>query len=58
MLVLSRDPGEAIYTGEEIDIVILSVKGIHVRIGIAAPRDVPVLRSEIYQPPDIDTECQ
>ena len=47
MLVLSRKPGEAIRIGEDIEISIIEVRGDTVRIGIDAPRSVPVFRKEL-----------
>lgn len=49
MLVLSRNPEEAILIGDEVKITVLSVKGKQVRLGIEAPRDVAVNREEIHQ---------
>jgi carbon storage regulator len=48
MLILTRRVGEALKIGDNIDITILSIKGNQVRIGINAPKDVPVHREEIY----------
>jgi carbon storage regulator len=58
MLVLTRHPGESIVIGVNIVVKILEVHGSVVRIGIDAPRDVPVRRSEleIYQPPSTREE--
>jgi carbon storage regulator len=47
MLVLSRKPGEKIHIGTGITITVVAAKGNKVRIGIDAPKDVPVLRSEL-----------
>ena len=51
MLILTRRTGEAIYIGEEaaITVKILNVRGNQVRLGITAPKDLPVHREEIYQ---------
>ena len=46
MLVLSRKPGEAIRIGDDIEISVIEVRGDTVRIGINAPRNVPVFRME------------
>lgn len=47
MLVLTRKPGESIVIGEDVEIMIISVEGEAVRVGISAPRAVPVHRSEV-----------
>lgn len=49
MLILSRRPGETIRIGDDIEVVVLGVKGNQVRIGVTAPRDTEVHREEIYQ---------
>jgi carbon storage regulator len=49
MLVLSRRPGEALLIGQGIRVVILSVEGERVRVGIEAPREVLVLRAELAE---------
>lgn len=49
MLILTRRVGETIKIGDDIDVTILGVKGNQVRVGIAAPRDTAVHRSEIYE---------
>jgi carbon storage regulator len=48
MLVLTRKPKESIMIGDQIEISVLSVTGEKVRIGIEAPREVPVFRKEVY----------
>ena len=47
MLVLSRCKGESITIGENITVTVVSTNSDKVRIGITAPRDVPILRSEL-----------
>ncbi|OPX94502.1 MAG: hypothetical protein A4E53_00057 [Pelotomaculum sp. PtaB.Bin104] len=49
MLVLSRKKGEAIYVGHNIKIVIVDLQKDYVRVGIEAPDDIDIYRSEIYQ---------
>ena len=49
MLILTRRAGETLVIGNDINVRILSVKGGQVRIGVDAPKDVPVHREEIYQ---------
>ena len=48
MLVLTRKSNQSIMIGDEIEISVLSVMGEKVRIGIDAPRSVPVFRKEVY----------
>jgi carbon storage regulator len=48
MLVLTRKSNQSIMIGDEIEVSVLSVMGDKVRIGIRAPQDVPVFRTEIY----------
>jgi carbon storage regulator len=48
MLVLMRKPGEKIMIGDDIEIQILEINGLQVKIGVKAPKDIPVHREEIY----------
>lgn len=48
MLVLTRKPGQAITIGDNIEIVVVEIKGDQVRLGISAPREVVVHRKEVY----------
>lgn len=48
MLALSRKKNEALIINNNIEITILEVKGDQVKIGITAPKDVPVYRKEVY----------
>ena len=48
MLALSRKKKEAIVINNNIEITILEVKGDQVKIGISAPKEVPVYRKEVY----------
>lgn len=48
MLALSRKQGESIMVGGNIELTILEIKGEQVKIGISAPKSVPVYRKEIY----------
>lgn len=48
MLALSRKKGEALVINNNIEITILDIKGDQVKVGIAAPKEVPVYRKEVY----------
>ena len=48
MLALSRKKGEAIIVNNNVEITILEVKGDQVKIGVSAPKEVPVYRKEVY----------
>lgn len=66
MLVLTRKAKESITIGSDVQVIVLEVRGSQVRLGISAPRDTPVNRTEIYElileeninaskaPPDLD----
>jgi len=49
MLALTRKKGESIMINDNIEIVVLSVAGEQVKLGIHAPRDISVHRKEIYE---------
>lgn len=49
MLVISRNLNETINIGEDVKIVVLSVRGNRVRIGIDAPKEIPVHRQEVFE---------
>jgi len=49
LLILTRKLGETIAIGDEIKITFLAMKGNQLRIGVEAPRNIPVHRGEIYQ---------
>lgn len=49
MLVLTRKLNQSIVIGDEIEIVVLEVRGEQVRLGIRAPKNVTVHRKEIYE---------
>lgn len=49
MLVLTRKLNQSIVIGDDIEIVVLEVRGEQVRIGIKAPKNVAVHRKEVYE---------
>ncbi len=48
MLALSRRRGESLVINNDIEITVLEIRGEQVKLGIAAPRQVPVYRKEVY----------
>ena len=48
MLVLTRKSNQSIMIGDDIEVSVLAIMGEKVRIGIEAPREVPVFRREVY----------
>jgi len=64
MLVLTRKSNQSIMIGDDVEVSVLSVVGEKVRIGIQAPQNVPVFRTEIYleiqrqQEPGADTPAR
>ena len=48
MLVLTRKSNQSIMIGDDIEVSVLAIMGEKVRIGIQAPRSVPVFRKEVY----------
>ena len=48
MLALSRKKNEALIINNNIEVTVLEVKGDQVKIGITAPKDVPIYRKEVY----------
>ena len=49
MLIITRRPGEKIILGEDISIQVMEIVGNQVRIGVQAPKSVPVYREEIWE---------
>jgi len=47
MLVLSRKPGEKIHIGAGITITVIEIAGSKIRLGIDAPKEVPIFRAEL-----------
>ena len=48
MLILTRKPSETLMIGDDIKITVLSVSGNQVKIGIDAPKSIPVHREEVF----------
>lgn len=48
MLALSRKKNEALVINNNVEITVLEIKGEQVKLGISAPREVPVYRKEVY----------
>lgn len=48
MLVLTRKTNQSIMIGDEVEVTVLAVSRDKIRLGITAPRDVPVFRKEVY----------
>lgn len=48
MLALSRKKNEAIMINNNIEVTILDIRGEQVKIGISAPKEIPVYRKEVY----------
>ena len=48
MLALSRKKNEALVINNNVEITVLEIKGEQVKLGITAPREVPVYRKEVY----------
>jgi carbon storage regulator len=53
MLVLSRKPGESIRIGPDVTLTVLAVQGEKVRLGIAAPMDIGIWRTELISDTDV-----
>jgi carbon storage regulator len=48
MLALTRKKGEALVINNNIEVTILDIRGDQIKIGITAPKDVPIYRKEVY----------
>ena len=48
MLALTRKKGEALVINNTIEITVLEIRGDQIKIGISAPKDVPIYRKEVY----------
>lgn len=49
MLILTRRPRETITIGNDITVTVIGIRGNQVKLGIAAPSEVPVHRAEVYE---------
>ncbi|MFS1523780.1 carbon storage regulator CsrA [Microbulbifer sp. 2304DJ12-6] len=49
MLVVKRRPGENLRIGKNVSVTVLGISGNQVRVGIAAPKSLPVHREEVYR---------
>ena len=49
MLILTRKVNETLMVGDDVSVTVLGIKGGQIRIGINAPRDIPVHRQEVYE---------
>ncbi len=58
MLVLTRRVDESIAIGDSIIVTVLGVEGDRVKLGIKAPRDIPIMRQEMYQAVQEQTHIQ
>lgn len=57
MLILTRRVGETVMIGDGVTVTVLGVKGNQVRVGVNAPKEVPVHREEIYERIRHETEA-
>lgn len=48
MLALTRKKGESLVINNNIEITVLEIRGDQIKIGISAPKDVPIYRKEVY----------
>lgn len=48
-MILTRKPGESLIIGDNIEVKVLEIRGYQVRIGVTAPKEIPVHREEIYR---------
>jgi carbon storage regulator len=48
VLVLTRKPQQSVMIGDDVEITVIAVQGDKVRLGISAPTEIPVFRTEIY----------
>ena len=55
MLILSRKPDESIVIDKRITVTILEIRGSQIRLGIGAPKEIPVMRQELIDLPSPKT---
>lgn len=49
MLLLTRRIGETLFIGDDIQVTVMGIKGNQVKIGVAAPKSIPVHREEVHK---------
>lgn len=49
MLALTRKKGESLIVNNNIEITVLEIRGDQIKIGISAPKEVPIYRKEVYE---------
>jgi carbon storage regulator len=57
MLIITRRPGEKVMLGDDVVIEVIEVSGSSVRIGIAAPKSIPVYREELWKAVKAENEA-
>jgi carbon storage regulator len=57
MLIITRRPGEKVMLGDDVVIEVIEVSGSSVRIGIAAPKSIPVYREELWRAVKAENEA-
>jgi carbon storage regulator len=57
MLMITRRPGERLVLGEDIRIEVVEIAGNTVRLGVAAPREIPVYREELWEAVKAENEA-
>jgi len=57
MLVLTRRPGQSIVVGDDVEVVVVRVEGDRVVLGIEAPREIRVVRSELLRAVEAENQA-